>query len=366
MARSRFKLLAIIAVLIVTVSTIVFAQPEAVLNAGETSDRTSFYAGDNVQIDGNVNGNVFAAGNTVVVNGKIDGNLFAAGNVVNAGGEVTGSVFAAGNNVTILGKSRDASVAASSLTITDDAEVERDFTYAGAGANLGGKIGRDFMGFFDTVSVTDSFTVGRDMEYSASEEIPGIDSKVGGTVKFEDAAQVQQEAESKTAAAKFGLGVLSFIKSVIGLLIVWALGKVIKKNMWIESAVELKKKPLVTFGIGVASIIVGIVLLFLLLLTGVGAAASLIGMAFYGIFMYTSQIVSAVAIGDAIFKGKEIHYGVWGALIGIVIIKVLGLIPFVGFIIKFMVASFGFGAIMINLYRKRGYGPKVPADTSLN
>ncbi|MDO5708297.1 MAG: hypothetical protein Q4P31_06665 [Andreesenia angusta] len=316
------------------------------LESGKIEEGTAFYSGNNINIDGNINGNAFIAGQDINIRGNIDGNLFIAGNNINIEGEVKGTIFSAGNLVTIKSNSRDVFVAGNIINLDEGFRVERDLFMGGSNILLNGEVGRDLNLTFDKCDIGDKFKVKGDMTYESKNKISGIDSKVEGDLKYK---KTEIENKKKSILNVFK----DIVISILGLLLVWAIGIIINRRLWISNARTMKKNPLLSFGIGLATLILMPAIIIILMVTIIGLSSAIILSLLYGISIYISQIIISVAIGDAIFRGREIHYGIWGALLGLIIIKLLTLIPFAGFIINFMIICLGLGAIIINLKENR-------------
>jgi len=99
--------------------------------AGEVVENDAILSGTTVKIDGGVVGDAYAVGSIVEVNGDVDGSLVAIGQNVVINGNVTGTTY----------------VAAVTLELGEDAELDRNLYYLGASINTteGSTIGRDLV-----------------------------------------------------------------------------------------------------------------------------------------------------------------------------------------------------------------------------
>lgn len=136
-----------------------------VVPAKEVIDDDAFVSGQNVVVDGTVNGALFAAGEDVLINGtvngdafiagktltisktaQIHGNLFLGGEILQLEGSVTGSMFAGGMAAT-LGKTaqvgRNLYYGGYSLEMEKGAAIARDLYSGGYQLLLAGEVGRD-------------------------------------------------------------------------------------------------------------------------------------------------------------------------------------------------------------------------------
>lgn len=106
----------------------------------------------------------FMAGNVVDVNDEIDGDLFLAGKTVKLSGSVYEDLFMAGNNITISGR------------VLDDAKV------AGQNIEVSGRISESFIGAGGFLIIKDNAEIGGDMVFSGEKVI--VDGNIKGNAKI--------------------------------------------------------------------------------------------------------------------------------------------------------------------------------------
>ncbi len=95
-----------------------------VLPADEVHEGWYFASGDQVIIQGTVNGDVYVAGGMVQVDGIVNGDLLAAGGAVVINGRVSDDVRAAGGNVECNGSvGKNVTVAGGNVRLSRGAEV---------------------------------------------------------------------------------------------------------------------------------------------------------------------------------------------------------------------------------------------------
>ncbi|GAP13412.1 hypothetical protein LARV_01166 [Longilinea arvoryzae] len=118
------------------------------IEAGEVIDDDVFLAGDQVVVDGTVNGLVIAAGQSVLIHGVINGDLIATGQTVFIGedAQISGNVFSGSQLIDLRGKV-DGSLlgGAMELRLADGAEIGRNVFFGGysSSAAAGSSIQRD-------------------------------------------------------------------------------------------------------------------------------------------------------------------------------------------------------------------------------
>ena len=105
-----------------------------------------YIAGNNVQINGTVNGDVMVAGRTVTINGDVRGNLWAAGETLILGGKVSQTARFAGSVIRLQSGAnigRDLLAAGSELVVAPGAVIGRDVAVGSSQAQLGGQVARN-------------------------------------------------------------------------------------------------------------------------------------------------------------------------------------------------------------------------------
>jgi hypothetical protein len=128
-------------------------------------------------------------------------------------------------------------------------------------------------------------------------------------------------------------------------------------NFLRDTAVVIENSPVKTFFMGLLSLIITPIILFILMLTVIGAPLSFIFLFFYFALIYFSRGFAAVSLGRQIFiKLKENHLKTFLSVItGIGIFVLLTSIPIAGYFFQGLFIIFGFGAMTSGrfmLYKK--------------
>ena len=101
-------------------------------------------------------------------------------------------------------------------------------------------------------------------------------------------------------------------------------------------------------------------------ITIIGIPVGLIALALWGIAIYLAQIPVGLLIGRLIigrFRVVERKAIMVGALaLGLVILRLLGLIPYLGFFIALAVVLFGLGAVGVSEKRRRAEAREVTTE----
>lgn len=368
--KTKFKMLILALVSILTISTVAFAASNnmrqgntVTVSSSEEVTGAAFYSGNEVLVDANIDGTAFVAGNNVTVNGDVNGDLFVAGNNVTVGGTVNGNIYGAGSNVTIKGAvERDAFLAGNIVTLPQGANIGRDLLVGAATADLQSEIGRNASISVDNLIAGENLKIGGNLDVTSSQDKdPAVESKVAGTTNWNKVAPTEKAKEVATSAIILAL-IKKIIFSTLGALVLWAVVRFLKPLYWKKNRITGENNIGKSLGIGLVSLIVLPIVFVILLITVIGIPTSIIGGLLLAITIYISKIVVAEVIGNKIIKpkyGKELHYGVWAVLAGLLIINIITSIPFIGILISILVTIFGVGAILLRLYNER---KEIPVD----
>lgn len=365
------------AVLIVTFLMILTAAPILAFDArtgmgvtvasGEVVDDDLYVGAETVTIDGIINGDLWAAANTITINGIVNGSVMAAGNKVTINGEVTHAVRAVGESININGSvGGDVLAGCRGLHIASTAEIGGDLLFGADSAGIDGPIEGDVKGGGTEVAISDAVggnvelevesltilstaSIGGDLTYSSAEE---ADIQSGAQIAGATTHNVPEVREDGADVFPFPLfsGVLA---KVMGFLMAFVAGLIIifvapRRLRSIVDAIGSRPGP--SAGWGALVVFVAPIVAILVCLTIIGISAGVIGLVLYGVGLYLAQIPVGLFIGRWIigrFRVVESKAAMVGALaVGLVILKLLSLIPYFGWVVGLAIVIFGLGAVV--------------------
>jgi len=341
--------------------------------SGEVVDDDHYVAGNSIIIDGTINGDLWAAGNSITVNGVVNGSVIAVGRTVNINGDVGHAVRAGGETIIVNGDiGGDVIVGCSQANIASTAKIGRDLLLGVGTARIDGFVEGDMKGGGGEISIgngvkgnveleVESLTIlptaniQGDLTYTSEQEAnihPG--AQISGTPTHNLPKVEEERAKSFPSILFSGIGgkVTGFLMALIAGLIVILLAP--KRLTSIAEAIRSRPGPsagwgaLILFLTPVAAIIVCI--------TIIGIPVGLIALALWGIAIYLAQIPVGLFIGRWILshfrevEGKAIMVG--ALALGLVILRLLRLIPHLGFFIGLAVILFGLGAVVVSERRR--------------
>ena len=336
-----------------------------VLGSNEVHEGWYFAGGDQVVINGTVNGDAYVAGGVVDVEGTINGDLIVAGGMVTVGGTVSDHIRAAGGTIQFNGKvGKDISVAGGSIILGRSGEisgnllaacgnldilgvVEKEARIAAGDLQVNGAIkgDLDFAGNYITVGEGAAVGGNLDARVQDKERVTIVDGTVHGKVDVE-------VREQRARAEILGYPVWRFWLKIIwlfGLLLVGLLMVLIAPARLRSMGTTILGHPGEVTVWGILGLIVIPVISGICLVTLIGIPAGLfLGTVFLWL-LYFSQFALALIFAERALslegKGRLVMFG--GLATGLVIVEVLTFIPYVRFLVCLANCILGFGALLL-------------------
>lgn len=332
-----------------------------------------YAAGSTVRVDGSVTGNVFAAGQNVTIEGTVGGSLFAAAQNVQIRGTVHGTAIGVAQSVAVdAAIGRDLGAAAAAVAVGPMAAIAGDAGLAAGNISLSGPVGRRLGA--SGAQVTIDSTVGgpayveaerlrlgerarlaKDLIYTSAREFeraPG--ATIGGRVVRREPGPEDRERAEPSLAAKLAARTVAWVRSFVG----WAIFGLIVVTLFpifgAKSSDMLVSRLAPSIGWGFAILVFTPVAALALFVVGVligGAWIAVFAGTLYAIAVAVGYVVGALTIGRLLFSqmGKPTIRLQWAALLGVFLVQLVGVIPFLGGLARLLVMLFGLGAVAMTL-----------------
>lgn len=294
---------------------------------------------------------------SVIVRGTVTGDVSAAAGDVHIDGTVEGDVDVAAGNVRITGAvDGDVNAGAGNVHLEDGGTVGGTFQVGAGNVQIDGRIDGNAIVGAETIQLGETASIGGSLRYDGS--LQGNRDAVEGEV-IHDPTLGSGISPALEPIVSGVFAVYAFFLNLILGTILLALFPRFSDRV----ADRVATAPLRTGLIGLG-VFVGIPLLLIALaITVVGIPLSIAG-AFLFIFVaWIALVYGRFAVGAWLLSlvGYENR---WVALIlGLFLGSILGLIPFVGGILNFLIFLLGLGALSYGLYTHRRRTPSSPAPT---
>lgn len=383
--KNKLTIIALIAVLILALTLpIVRADDEPVANevtspeATTTAENTStdvpqttntpgtseenfkksdvYLTGDDVTIDYIVDGNLFVFANNVTINSQIGGDAFICAGSVTIGeqGYVFSNLFTASKNVTVNGVVYDLYAACQDVTI--NGYIYRDVHVGADTVNILGTVGRNASIDCNTLNFTNENAEGTasraaingNLNYSAKEEVSIPEGVVSGETTFEKQNDLEENS-IQDVIMRLGTYVVTIV--IIWLLCLWLAPKFLKNN----TSLLTTKKILPVIGLGILTPIALFVLGILFFILGITVTLGFVSfLILFGLIMI-SNAMFIITFNNILCSRLKIEktMGIFGMLIATsAVLWLVGLIPYVGPVLGFIVSVLGMGIAISSLVLK--------------
>ncbi|HUI64667.1 MAG TPA: hypothetical protein VL126_07490 [Bacteroidota bacterium] len=336
-----------------------------VLPAGEVHQGWYFAGGNNVIIDGTVNGDAFIAAGLVEVTGTINGELFVAGGQVDVSGHVADRVIAAGGVVRLTGKTDKSVVAAGGTvilarggsvgvnllgaggTLIIDGTVAGESRVAGGEVDLSGEVKGNLAAACDRFRSDKGAVVGGNLTIEAKDSTHIAVAQ--GTARGVTSVNIRREEPKEHF---LGLLPAHFVFRLLYMLSLFLCALVLsflfpEQTAAIGTTITLR--PGQSALVGIATLILAPVLAIVLCCTVIGLPLAMFVMAYYLWLLYLSQLSLGVALGFRLmrFDGKR-GWELFGVIaLGLLIVDVLQFIPIVNVLVILAGLILGVGSLAI-------------------
>ncbi|WP_242091349.1 polymer-forming cytoskeletal protein [Curtobacterium sp. DN_7.5] len=313
------------------------------IGATERVTGPRFLSGTDVEVAGNVDGDVYAAGQNVTVSGRVTGDVIAAAQTVTVTGEVDGDVRLAAQSAVVTGTvRRSATIAASSISIAQSGSVKEDLVAAANTISVAGDLGRDARLSVDRLTVAG--TIGGDVVYVSDHTAQMRADHVDGSVQH---VHPNRTPYRPTAGEAFASWLVGLLYALVALgLITLAAGLLVPRQLT-RVADRLRAAPWRAALVGFVTAVAAPLALLLLLVTVIGAPLALTGLLVLLVLTLAAFPYGAFMIGRLILRGRR--GPVVTALLGGAVLVVALHIPVLGVLVTVVTIVLGLGAQLLDI-----------------
>ncbi len=281
----------------------------------ETVKESLTLAGANIKVEGAIEKKLTAFGANVKISGNVGGELFVAGANITLSGVFQEKVTVSAANVVLSGTfEKDVETASAKVTLAPSTVIKGNLTYAAA--TLDHKEGAEVLG------------------------------NISGKMWEERTEKFKKWRERGKKRARIAGFIFWFLYT--GALIIVGLVAHYVFPDFTEHVVRLiSESPWSNIGLGIAFLIVVPFAILIALITVLGIPVALIAVFFYLVSLYISRIYISVWIGRKIvvyFRRDLVDAFFWPLILGIIVIALVDLIPFLGWLFKLFCLFIGLGA----------------------
>ena len=335
--------------------------------ANETVDDTLLATGNTVRVEGVVNGDLLAFGQTVEVRGTVKGDVVTGAKRVVVTGTVEGRIYNFSQSLDLEGQLGHSLYGfAQSLRVDDrshvgegvvvaagevslEGDVKRSVDIMGSGnADVSGSVGRDLTVFGGrSLTLTDTARVGGNLS-ARVRELKDVHIADGATIAGKRDIQLQVR-QSPYSHPRFYFHQAIWFASAM--LVGW-LGLVFFPGFF-RATTQAVGSGWTSLGLGIGVLAGAPVAMIVIAITLVGFPISLMLLVVYLTAVYLAKIWVGAFLGWLLLKPAGGTKGDWvlGLLVGLLIITIVGYIPYLGGLVRLGVVCLGLGAFAAQLYR---------------
>lgn len=321
---------------------------ENAIESKEVKNGDVCLSGKSVTIDYNVDGNLFIFANDVKINSQISGDAFIIANslTIEEDAYIYNNLFTCSNNLDIKGAVYEVYSIAKTANIVSG-YIDRDLKISCDTLNLQGDIGRNAMVSCDSITLENSeensySTIGGDFIYSAKNKLENIPEYI-----------VSGETKFTPNVFNINIGASNYIISAITVLcfvsLVWLCLLYLSPKFLSSSSQIIKEKKGLVAITSICTLILIPIVSIILMFTNVFSSFALLLIALYCILISLGSAISTIVINKFVCNKFNVNKKVatWGILLLVsLVLWIIGLIPFVGSIISFVLTLCGMGIIL--------------------
>jgi cytoskeletal protein CcmA (bactofilin family) len=335
------------------------------VRADETMEDTLLATGNIVRVEGVVNGDLLAFGGTVEVRGTVKGDLVSFAKRTVVSGTVEGNIFNFSNSLDLDGQlGHNLYGLLQSLRVNDRGRVGEGVLVGAGDASLEGEVIRSVTLYAGNADVSGS--VGRELTMAGDKLTLTNTARIGGNLKarvrdvtnvhIADGATIAGSREILLRAKqnRFTRPRFYFFQAVwlaATMLVGW-FGLLLFPGFFQDST-HAVGEGWRNLGIGIA-VLAGVpVVIVLIAITLVGLPASIMLLMGYLAAIYLAKIWVGAFLGQILLKPAAATKSDWllGLLVGLLVLTIVRLVPYLGGLVHFGVICLGLGAFAWQLHR---------------
>ncbi|MFH1030277.1 MAG: polymer-forming cytoskeletal protein [bacterium] len=350
---------------ILLIFVILLLFPIAIYAQSEKISGNFFKVDNTIKITQEIDGDVIVLAENLIIDAKVHGDVLALAENIEINAEIEGDARVAAKNVIINSKIyKNVNIFASNTEILKGAILEKDLIISSGKIKTLGTVNGDIKGIFLNAEI--GGIINGNMEIEIEDEGKLIlypETLINGNLNYtskngariEPSAKINGEVTHKEQKKTHKV---NYFGKIISLFSMIALGMVflfIDKKDIMNITHEIITHPNKSLLWGILYFFAIPLLSIILIFTIIGMPLALIFIAIYAILLYTSQVIIATAIGNAITKNR---YGQMTSIIfGITIFIIFTGLPWIGSGLKLLAIFIGMGAI-VNMKRNSLRGRK--------
>lgn len=319
--------------------------------------------GSELRIVEPVPGDLIAAGGTLSVQAPVAGNAIVAGGNLTLDGSIGDALYAMGGRITIDGQvAKNARIAGGQVEVDRRAVVGGNLSVAGGDVSVHGEVKGYVQGAGGNVFINGP--VGGDVVAAGGEVELGPQARIAGMVRYASNETLRRHPDAQVAGGVRQMGGdwqrerpdFGFARWL------WTLGMMVLAVVLVmaapavtgRAAGTLRARPGWSLLIGFATLVLAPVAVVVLLVTVIGIPVALLALILYLALLLAGYVMTGIGLGQWLLhrrKGASASAAlrVAAAVLGVLLIALLGRIPYVGGFVVLAALLAGLGALVMQL-----------------
>ena len=302
----------------------------------------------NLEVRGTVKGDVMSFARRAVVSGSVEGHIFNFSQSLDLDGQIGHSIYGWTQSFHLDNRGRvGGGIVAGAGEVILEGEVKRSVTIFTGNADVSGSIGRELIIAGGSLTLNNAARVGGDLT-ARVHQLKDVHIADGATIAGKRDIQVRVRT-SRFTRPRFYFHQAVWFASAI--LVGW-LGLVLFPG-FVQASTQAVGSGWRSLGLGVG-ILAGVpVLIVVAAITLVGLPLALMFCALYLAAIYLAKIWVGAFLGRILLRPAAATKRDWilGLLLGLLILTIVGFIPYLGGLVRFGMVCLGLGAFAWQLYQ---------------
>ena len=301
-----------------------------------------------MEVRGTGKGDLVSFAKRTVVSGTVEGNIYNFSNSLDLDGQLGHSIYGLMQSLSVNDRGRVGQgivVAAGDVSL--EGAVNRSVTMFAGNTDVSGRIGRELTMTGDSLTLTNTARIGGSLSAHV-DELKNVHIADGATITGARDIQVRVR-QSRFARPRFYFYQAVWLAAAM--LVGW-LGLLLFPGFF-QASTHAVGSGWRSLGLGFA-VLAGVpVAIFVTAITLVGLPASLMLLAMYLAAIYLAKVWVGAFLGQMLLKPAGATKGDWllGLLVGLLVLTIVGFIPYLGGLVHLGVVCLGLGAFVWQLYR---------------
>ncbi|MCL4384028.1 polymer-forming cytoskeletal protein [Patescibacteria group bacterium] len=305
-------------------------------------------AGKNVTVTGPVTGDIICAGQNININNLTGGNLRLAGQTVNVSGKVTKNSTLFGQLITFAPTaSISGELLAGAETLTDSGTVGKNLQAWAQTIHLNGQVNGSANLTGNTIALATTASILGDLTYQSKQSLifPPV---VKGKTEFHqinyDLPTVSTPSSVQVRDAFLVMRTVFRAFIFIISLIMGSLFVLLFPGFFEKSSAILSNGLGESLKWGVIISLLAFLIFFVLLISLIGIPLALTFVPLWVLFVFIADLSAAVYLGRLLVNQGSLYFAF---IVGLLILTVVRQIPVVGWFVSFLLTWFGIGSVYL-------------------